>query len=229
MALSGLQIQKLLPKTNCKECGCSTCLAFAMKLAAKKAELKECPYASEEAKAVLGAAAEPPIRTVTVGSGDGAIKAGGETVMYRHEKTFVSPTGLGVAVSDAWEPDRLERAVRMRGEPELRGALLLEDRPPPAVQPREAFGGVYEDHPIGADGDAAHIVRWQAVGLREARMNLLIERAYVDRQRRMRLRRAHRHTHQQRRQRRYRAEQIYLGIPHIRQPGTTTSLQPAIA
>ena len=116
MALSGLQIQKLLPKTNCKECGCSTCLAFAMKLAAKKAELKECPYVSEEARAVLGAAAEPPIRTVTVGSGNGAFRAGGETVMYRHEKTFVNPTGLGVAVSDAWEPDRLERTVRAARE-----------------------------------------------------------------------------------------------------------------
>ena len=57
MALSGLQIQKLLPKTNCKECGSSTCMAFAMKLAAKKAMLSECPYASEEAKRVLGAAA----------------------------------------------------------------------------------------------------------------------------------------------------------------------------
>ena len=56
MALSGIAIYKLLPKTNCKECGCNTCLAFAMKLAAKKAELAECPYASDEAKAVLGAA-----------------------------------------------------------------------------------------------------------------------------------------------------------------------------
>ncbi len=112
MALSGLQIQKLLPKTNCKECGCSTCLAFAMKLAAKKAELKECPYVSEEAKAILGAAAEPPIRTVTLGQGEGAFKAGGETVSYRHEKTFVNPTGLGVAFSDTLEPAALEAAVR---------------------------------------------------------------------------------------------------------------------
>lgn len=56
MALTGLQIQKLLPKTNCKECGSNTCLAFAMKLAAKKADLKECPYASDEAKRILGAA-----------------------------------------------------------------------------------------------------------------------------------------------------------------------------
>ena len=58
MALTGLQIQKLLPKTNCKECGSNTCLAFAMKLAAKKADLSECPYASDEAKQVLGAASE---------------------------------------------------------------------------------------------------------------------------------------------------------------------------
>jgi len=112
MALTGLQIQKLLPKTNCKECGCSTCLAFAMKLAAKKAELKECPYVSEEAKAILGAAAEPPIRSVTLGQGDGAFRAGGETVLYRHEKTFVNPTGLGVAFADTLESDALEAAVR---------------------------------------------------------------------------------------------------------------------
>ena len=78
MALSGLQIQKLLPKTNCKECGSNTCLAFAMKLAAKKADLNECPYASEEAKAVLGADSEPPVRLVTVGSTKPA-RIGGET------------------------------------------------------------------------------------------------------------------------------------------------------
>ena len=112
MALTGLQIQKLLPKTNCKECGCSTCLAFAMKLAARKAELKECPYVSEEAKAILGAAAEPPIRTVVLGRGDGAFRAGGETVLYRHEKTFVNRTGLGLALPDTLEPSRLEEEVR---------------------------------------------------------------------------------------------------------------------
>jgi len=111
-ALTGLQIQKLLPKTNCKECGCSTCLAFAMKLAAKKAELKECPYASEEAKAVLGAAAEPPVRTVVVGQGGGAFRAGGETVLHRHEKTFVNRTGIGVLLPDDLEPGRLEAEVR---------------------------------------------------------------------------------------------------------------------
>src|SRR5512136_2094437 len=98
MGLTGLQIQKLLPKTNCKECGSNTCLAFAMKLAAKKAELSQCPYASEEAKRVLGAASEPPVRGVKLGAG-GEVRLGEETVLYRHEKTFVRPTALGVNVS----------------------------------------------------------------------------------------------------------------------------------
>ena len=106
--LTGLQIQKLLPKTNCKECGSNTCLAFAMKLAAKKAELSECPYASEEAKEVLGAAAEPPIRTVVLGDD---FSIGGETVMFRHEKTFVNQTGIGIAVHDALDDAEIERRV----------------------------------------------------------------------------------------------------------------------
>jgi acetyl-CoA decarbonylase/synthase complex subunit gamma len=72
MALTGLQIQKLLPATNCKECGSNTCLAFAMKLAGKKAELSQCPYASDEAKRVLGAASEPPVRCVELGRSDGS-------------------------------------------------------------------------------------------------------------------------------------------------------------
>lgn len=114
--LTGLQIQKLLPKTNCKECGSNTCLAFAMKLAAKKAELAECPYASDEAKAILGAAAEPPIRTVTLGAGGREFTTGGETVMFRHEKTFVNQTGLGVEVHDSMDVADLERRVKAVAE-----------------------------------------------------------------------------------------------------------------
>jgi acetyl-CoA decarbonylase/synthase, CODH/ACS complex subunit gamma len=95
MALSGLEIQKLLPKTNCKECGSNTCLAFAMKLAGKKAMLSECPYASDEAKRVLGAASEPPVKAIGFGSGR-ELKLGEETVLYRHEKTFVNRTLIAV-------------------------------------------------------------------------------------------------------------------------------------
>ena len=97
--LTGLQIQKLLPRTNCKECGSNTCLAFAMKLAAKKADLSLCPYASEEAKRVLGAASEPPVRCIGLGK-DRSLRVGGETVLYRHDKTFVNRTAIGVNISD---------------------------------------------------------------------------------------------------------------------------------
>jgi acetyl-CoA decarbonylase/synthase complex subunit gamma len=97
MALTGLQIQKLLPKTNCKECGSNTCMAFAMKLAAKKAEIAECPYASEEAISVLGVASEPPVRGIALGPGR-ALILGEETVLYRHEKTFFNQTALAVNI-----------------------------------------------------------------------------------------------------------------------------------
>jgi len=129
MALSGLQIQKLLPKTNCKECGCNTCLAFAMKLAGKKAELSECPYVSDEAKAILGAAAEPPIRTVTLGTDEAAFKAGGETVMFRHDKTFVNQTGIGVALDDAMTDDDIQQRVKVLAAYQLErvGETLLSD------------------------------------------------------------------------------------------------------
>ena len=87
MALTGIQIFKLLPKTNCGECGVPTCLAFAMNLAAGKAELNSCPYISEESKALLSEASAPPIRPLTVGTGDNAVKIGGElfcSVMKKH-------------------------------------------------------------------------------------------------------------------------------------------------
>jgi acetyl-CoA decarbonylase/synthase complex subunit gamma len=99
MALSGIQIFKMMPKKNCAECGVPTCLAFAMNLAAGKAELSQCPYVSEEAKEKLASAAAPPIRTVQIGVGENMVKTGGETVLYRHEKTFNNPTALGCLVS----------------------------------------------------------------------------------------------------------------------------------
>jgi len=99
MALSGLQIQKLLPGTNCKECGSSTCMAFAMKLAAKKAMLSECPHASDEAKQVLGAASEPPVKGVKIGV-ETVSPLGEETVMYRHEKTFVNKPVIAVNLDE---------------------------------------------------------------------------------------------------------------------------------
>jgi acetyl-CoA decarbonylase/synthase complex subunit gamma len=99
MALTGIQIFKLLPKTNCKECGVPTCLAFAMNLASGKAELDSCPYVSDEAREQLAEASAPPIRPVAIGKGVRAFTVGGELVQYRHEKTFFNPTALGAMVS----------------------------------------------------------------------------------------------------------------------------------
>lgn len=89
MALTGIQIFKLLPKTNCKECGVPTCLAFAMNLASGKAELDSCPYVSDEAKEKLAEASAPPIRPVKLGKGVRQRVTGGETVLYRHEKNIL--------------------------------------------------------------------------------------------------------------------------------------------
>jgi len=101
MALTGIQIFKLLPKTNCKECGVPTCLAFAMNLASAKAELDSCPYVSDEARAQLAEASAPPIRPVSIGQGVRKRTTGGETVLCRHEKTFFNPTIFaGIITSD---------------------------------------------------------------------------------------------------------------------------------
>ncbi|MDA3895240.1 MAG: acetyl-CoA decarbonylase/synthase complex subunit gamma [Desulfobacteraceae bacterium] len=99
MALTGIQIFKLLPKTNCKECGVPTCLAFAMNLASGKAELDSCPYVSDEAREQLAEASAPPILPVQIGKGVRKFTVGAETVLYRHEKTFFNPTALAVKVS----------------------------------------------------------------------------------------------------------------------------------
>ncbi len=111
MPLTGLEIYKLLPQTNCKECGFPTCLAFAMKLAAKQAELKQCPYVTEESKARLEAASAPPIRLVAVASDSAKIEAGNETVMFRHEKTFYHKPGLFIRVKDSESVEAIKAKV----------------------------------------------------------------------------------------------------------------------
>src|SRR5512134_1390953 len=114
MALSGLEIYKLLPASsknpdvkkygNCKECGFPTCLAFAMKLGQKQAELAQCPYVEEESKIKLEASAAPPIRLIALSSDGHKLEVGNETVLFRHEKTFYHQAGLFVRVKDN-QPD----------------------------------------------------------------------------------------------------------------------------
>ena len=127
MALTGIQIFKMLPKTNCGECGVPTCLAFAMNLAAGKAELDSCPYVSDESREKLSEASAPPIRPVAFGYGDTAVKTGGETVLFRHEKTFFNPCPFAGTIKDTdediaekvktWEKFQWERVgVNLRPE-----------------------------------------------------------------------------------------------------------------
>lgn len=98
MALKGLDIFKLTPKTNCKECGNPTCMAFAMKVAQGAVPLDKCPHLSDDAKATLSAATAPAMKNFTVGTGEAEHKLGGETVLFRHEKTFVSKNLYAVNV-----------------------------------------------------------------------------------------------------------------------------------
>jgi len=100
MALTGIQIFKLLPKTNCKKCGFPTCLAFAMKLAQGGVDISACPEVSEESKRLLSEASAPPIKSFNLGIGEKAIKIGGETVLFRHDKKFFNPCALAVNVRD---------------------------------------------------------------------------------------------------------------------------------
>ncbi len=120
MALTGIEIFKMLPKTNCKECGFPTCLAFAMALATGKAELDKCPYVSEEVREKLAEASAPPIRPVKIGMKEGVKTIGGETVMFRHEKTFFNPTLIAglvtTAMTDAEVDKKLGQFMKLQYE-----------------------------------------------------------------------------------------------------------------
>ena len=111
MALSGIQIYKMLPRTNCKECGFPTCLAFAMKLAQKQVELSLCPDVSPESKAKLSEASAPPVRPVALKSNGYQVLSGNEVVLFRHEKRFFSPAGLFVRVYDSEPLDVIKEKV----------------------------------------------------------------------------------------------------------------------
>ncbi|MCX5667845.1 MAG: acetyl-CoA decarbonylase/synthase complex subunit gamma, partial [Candidatus Omnitrophica bacterium] len=111
MALTGLDIYKLLPKTNCKDCGFATCLAFALALAQKKVSLDKCPHVTAEVRRVLESASQPPIKLVTIGTDENKLEMGNETVMYRHEQKFYHPAGVGVLVEDTLKDAELDERL----------------------------------------------------------------------------------------------------------------------
>ncbi len=111
MALKGLDIFKLSPKKNCKECGSPTCMAFSMKVAQGAVSIDACPYFSEDAKAQMSEATAPPMKTIKVGAGDNEISLGGETVLFRHEKTFVSKTRYAVNVCSCMDDATIDEKI----------------------------------------------------------------------------------------------------------------------
>ncbi len=118
MAVTGMDIFKLLPKTNCRECGLPTCIAFSMSLAAGKIDLATCPYITDEAKGKLTKMDAPPMKTVILGSEKRPFKTGGESALFRHEKKFNHPIGIAVLISDTMDQadvdGRLARFARLR-------------------------------------------------------------------------------------------------------------------
>jgi len=134
MALTGLEIYKHLPKTNCKDCGIPTCLAFAMKMAAKQVALEKCPHVTEAGKAALESASRPPIQLVVIGTEQAEVKIGNETQLYRHEEKFYRPTAVAIRVSDALDgkalAERLEAIGRLSFErvgTRIRAELIAVD------------------------------------------------------------------------------------------------------
>ena len=111
MALSGIQIFKMLPKKNCKECGCPTCMAFSMKVAQGALKIEQCPHVSSEALEALSEATAPPMKTIKVGTGEGEYTLGGETVLYRHEKTYVHKTRYAVSLCSCMDDATIDAKI----------------------------------------------------------------------------------------------------------------------
>ncbi|UCH88404.1 MAG: acetyl-CoA decarbonylase/synthase complex subunit gamma [Thermoplasmata archaeon] len=112
MALTAIEIFKFLPKTNCGKCGVPTCLAFAMKIANKQAELSACPDVSEDAMATLAESSAPPQRLVTIGADDNKIELGNETELFRHEKKFFHQTAFSLLIEDTESDDDIQKKLK---------------------------------------------------------------------------------------------------------------------
>lgn len=105
MALTAMSIYKNLPKTNCKDCGLPTCMAFAMQVAAKQKALTDCPHVSQEAQDSLSEAAAPPMKLVKIGPAGKQFEFGQETVMFRHEERFYHPSGIAIRIAASLSDD----------------------------------------------------------------------------------------------------------------------------
>ena len=108
---TALQVYRHLPKKDCGRCGERTCMAYAMKLVSGKGEIGDCPFLTERQKKKLADFLSPAVRTVEIGTGGKAVRAGGEKVMYRHEYRFVNPTAIFVEISDSMGAQEIEKRI----------------------------------------------------------------------------------------------------------------------
>ncbi|MDF2952840.1 MAG: Methionine synthase I [Thermodesulfobacterium sp.] len=113
MGLTGIQILKKLPKTNCKECGFSTCMAFAMKVAAGQADINACPYVDPAVKEEIAEASAPPVKKVELGGGEYTYFLGGESVLFRHDKRFENPPLIGTFISTKMQEEEILRRIEL--------------------------------------------------------------------------------------------------------------------
>lgn len=111
MALKALDIFKLTPKKNCKECGFPTCMAFSMKVASGAVDVEKCPHMSDEAIQKLSEATAPPMKTLKVGAGESEYTLGGETVLFRHEKTLVSKNRFAISFCDCMTEEQIDSKI----------------------------------------------------------------------------------------------------------------------
>jgi len=111
MALTAMEIYKNLPKTNCKDCGLPTCMAFAMQVAAKQKALTDCPHVSDDAKDTLADASVPPMKLVQIGPQAKRVELGQETVMFRHEEKFHHPTAIAIRIGADLSDDQAAAKV----------------------------------------------------------------------------------------------------------------------
>ena len=117
--LSGLQVfkylpaAKKLPEGNCKKCSFPTCMAFALKLAKGETQIEFCPYAPNELKEIFAQSMKKPQKEVYLGQGKQKVLVGGENVLYRHDKTFINKTAIGIVIDTdekGWE-EKLKRVT----------------------------------------------------------------------------------------------------------------------
>ena len=114
--LSPIDVYKLLPKTNCKECGQDNCMAFATKIVNREVNIDQCPpllkKENEKAYSQLKELLKPAVKEVIVGVGDNTRKLGGKLVMYRHEFTYTNPTAIAIDVTDEMTAQEVESRIK---------------------------------------------------------------------------------------------------------------------